>query len=518
MALLVGYQIVKKQQLLSKVACLLLFTSLLLQVGCLNAQGPQNTTSSQPNEVVATTPVPSAEPSQEAIATTTMLPTESIISSQDRLAYLGPDRNLWIVNADGSGQKRLTEFEEGIDGLFDWSPDGQEIAFHKSEYNGTESVYVFNLKDDSLVQLATGFESVNTFNRFSWSPNSTQMTFVESLIGEGVLYIVNSDGSGLKELFRRSYFFDTHWLPDNRRISLRWFDSPSDQMEVYVVDVSDGSLTRIFQGYQLSLGRGLLRIHDDKIVFSGSADPDSHEDNIYFADPTTGDLSPLISEALREEEPHISCGSFSPGGDKAICWTWSFDTPSPYGEHRLYVIDLHSGSTRFVWSYESPGDFVYPTLAWLSDNETVVCGISSCEAGDYAGVYTINVTTQEAMPLAGSLGNAMRSMNGLDFASLLSVFNSDDRILLSGASKGQIEQLYLMQADGTGLTMVARGYFLVDPWFRGWSSNGDMVIQAREAGEDTEVNNIYIIGQDGQVLWKAPNAECPVWQYNPPPR
>ncbi len=51
----------------------------------------------------------------------------------------GSSDDIYVINADGSGQRRLTQ--DGQQPL--WSPDGQKIAF-RSKRNGNDDIYVMN--------------------------------------------------------------------------------------------------------------------------------------------------------------------------------------------------------------------------------------------------------------------------------------------------------------------------------------------------------------------------------------
>ena len=71
------------------------------------------------------------------------------------------------MNADGSGQRRLTQF--GRQPL--WSPDGRMIAF-RSSGAGNDDVYVMNA-DGSGQRNLTRTPKADEY-RFAWSPGQTK--------------------------------------------------------------------------------------------------------------------------------------------------------------------------------------------------------------------------------------------------------------------------------------------------------------------------------------------------------
>ena len=52
---------------------------------------------------------------------------------------LGNPARLAIVNADGTGERRLTHTKNVNDGNPDWSPDGSKIAFERCAVKGLEA-------------------------------------------------------------------------------------------------------------------------------------------------------------------------------------------------------------------------------------------------------------------------------------------------------------------------------------------------------------------------------------------
>ena len=94
----------------------------------------------------------------------------------------GDQRKLWIVSADGTGLRPLTQGPEARDeGHLQWSPDGTRVAFGRWIYATDGGVDVRPL---TVVNVETGSEteigeaSNNGFNGWTWSPDGRSILSV----------------------------------------------------------------------------------------------------------------------------------------------------------------------------------------------------------------------------------------------------------------------------------------------------------------------------------------------------
>jgi Tol biopolymer transport system component len=99
-----------------------------------------------------------------------------------------PPQNIWVMNADGSGQTPLTNLTSYNSHSFDprWSPDGSEVAFSSSRAldgsdavntNGTINIWVMQA-DGTGVRPLTRLTAAGVDCEFaSWSPDGTQLVF-----------------------------------------------------------------------------------------------------------------------------------------------------------------------------------------------------------------------------------------------------------------------------------------------------------------------------------------------------
>ena len=90
----------------------------------------------------------------------------SISPDGTRIAFQS-HTDIWIMNADGSGQTNLTNSSSIIDSHPSWSPDGR-IAF-SSERSGSPKLFVMNADGSSLAGLTTpptgSWDSAPTWQR-----------------------------------------------------------------------------------------------------------------------------------------------------------------------------------------------------------------------------------------------------------------------------------------------------------------------------------------------------------------
>jgi serine/threonine protein kinase/Tol biopolymer transport system component len=131
------------------------------------------------------------------------------------------DHKLYIINADGSGLRRVTSGDTNdVDPA--WSPDGQWIAFHRScslclvRPDGSDVRRLLKESDEFCAMA------------MAWSPDSQQIVFLNAPAEKAFpeIWVVNRDGTEPRVVYsfeQPSEWVETAWSPDGLQIAC-WYD------------------------------------------------------------------------------------------------------------------------------------------------------------------------------------------------------------------------------------------------------------------------------------------------------
>lgn len=165
----------------------------------------------------------------------------TIVFSSDRD---DPDNaQLYLMNADGSNQRRLPSPLVINQVGARWSPDGQWILFHSNpEVDGMPRFDVFKIRPDGsdLVNLTNS--PGNNFMA-DWSPDGERIVFVSHRDGNRDLYMMNADGSNQVRLTGGGWENSLpRWSPAGSQIIFE-SNRAGSTYGLYLIDVPDGPTT-----------------------------------------------------------------------------------------------------------------------------------------------------------------------------------------------------------------------------------------------------------------------------------
>jgi serine/threonine protein kinase len=129
------------------------------------------------------------------------------------------DSSLYVMNADGSGQKPLTTVP-GSDFDPDWSPDGGRIAF-TSLRDGKKDIYILNIESGAINRITTVNGDVQENSQPSWSPFGNQIVYTAKRVNAYQVWAMNDTGQGNVQIARSGQqFWDflPVWTPDGSTI------------------------------------------------------------------------------------------------------------------------------------------------------------------------------------------------------------------------------------------------------------------------------------------------------------
>jgi Tol biopolymer transport system component len=345
--------------------------------------------------------------------------------------------NLYIVNSDGSGLKRLTS-SAGRDELGSFSPDGSLIAY-ASRDRGDRADGIYVVSNDG----AEG-RRVAADDLWDWSPSwSSQgkILYEEGVQGYGTCWIVNPDGSD--HALISDWCAGTEWSPDGRTIAVTkcgtWSRETGTKCSLSVLD-EEGKLIR-------TLVEGIL-------IGPPTWSPDGRQ--ILFGD---GSLPKLIS-IINADGTGLHTLHTPP---KQFWYTpeWSRDGSQVVltSDNETLLISPTDGSSRTI---SGRG-------LWSPDGSEIAMRTSS-------GIIAVSLADGSSRTLASGerIGGISWSPDGEEFA------------YVSGADDGG---LYIVESDGSKTKVVddaEMGGFI-------WSPDGKQIL----FGSDR--------GREGGVWWASPD-------------
>jgi len=276
------------------------------------------------------------------------------------LAFTGPagrgKTQSYVVNTDGTGERRL--FAGQVESNYSpvWSPDGRWFSFNRfrqllvAKADGSQT----RLLDNEAVYEA------------SWSPDGTRLVYTLRPDGlRGQIWIVNADGTDRRMIHEGPSAEYPHWSPrgdliafsERRPIPSGGGVSDNDT-EIFTMDIDGGSLIQLTSNTDLSnpshsIDAGPVWSPDGtRIVFVSGRDGQCSgampmcENDLHVMNADGSDLTRLPAAGL-EGSP-----SWSPDGS-SLAYVATTIVGNGYGPFRIFARNLATGAIRDVVGAET---------------------------------------------------------------------------------------------------------------------------------------------------------------------
>lgn len=153
----------------------------------------------------------------------------------DGLIGVNETRDILTVNLQGEVQETQLTFGDGYDCYPSYSPDG-ELIVYMSERNENRDLYIMDVEGNEVSRLT---ESLAQDYEPAWSPDGDTITFVSRRTGDSEIFLMNADGSEQVALTDSPKLdWRPAWSPDGEWIT---FESwRNDNADVFIMR-KDGS-------------------------------------------------------------------------------------------------------------------------------------------------------------------------------------------------------------------------------------------------------------------------------------
>jgi hypothetical protein len=173
----------------------------------------------------------------------------TIATYQDGWSML--DGDIYVANVDGSALRRLTTAPE-LDDQAAWSPDGRRIVF-RSHRTGDWDIWVMNADGSGQTNLMDNqLPARGTEHTPAWSPDGSRIVYASDIdnFSYSKLWTMRPDGSDKRPLLPSSMpTFDIDrepsWSPNGSSVAFRRIASNGAGSDIMIANIATGAVTRI---------------------------------------------------------------------------------------------------------------------------------------------------------------------------------------------------------------------------------------------------------------------------------
>jgi len=237
-----------------------------------------------------------------------------------------------IMNADGSGFRRLTTDTSRQHVYASLSPDGQSVLYSTFLEQNVYEIYEMDLNDGSVERLTN---KIGVSNAPEVSPDGQSIVFSRGLpaTGQYQIMLMDRNGGNLGNIPQLSGW-DPTWSPDGKQILFA--SDRNGTVQLYTVNVNGRNLIRLTS---LPAIRGRSDWSPDgRFIVTYSGTPWDRE--VYIMNADGSDVRQLTPTGGNSQGP-----SFSPDG-KWVAFTAYFDHYGDDNGCEIYIIRIDGADMR----------------------------------------------------------------------------------------------------------------------------------------------------------------------------
>jgi TolB protein len=167
--------------------------------------------------------------------------------------------HIYIMNADGSAQRRLVERNMGTSSSVSWHSSGSRLIFAGKTDGNSAEIFEADKNGNIINQLT----NANLYSGSAeYSPDDSKIVYYQDDGTTSKIMMMNSDGTGNTVIVAEGKNYYPHWSPDGSWITYsKVVPGTNDKtIDIYAVSISDTSeqIKIVSSSFRDSEGRWLL--------------------------------------------------------------------------------------------------------------------------------------------------------------------------------------------------------------------------------------------------------------------